>query len=253
MPKVSINYSNTCIYKLVHFDDLNDENIYVGHCTNIVQRRYNHRTACCKPDNRDYNLKVYQFIRENGGWDQWEMILIEKYPCDNGDQARARERYWKRELNATLNKNEPGRTIKEWRENNKERLVEKAKIYYEDNKEEIAEKVKEYYENNKNKILEERKQYRKDNKEKIAEKNKEYREDNKEILAEKEKQYRENNKEEIAKKRKEYRQNNKEKIAEKGKEKATCECGSIVRKNGMPDHRKSNKHQEWLKNNNLIN
>ena len=193
MPKVSIDYSKTNIYKLVNFYDLNDENIYVGYCTNIVQRRYNHRTACCKPDNRDYNLKVYQFIRENGGWDQWEMILIEKYPCDDVDQARARERYWKKELNATLNTNEPGRTQKEWRE------------------------------------------------------------DNKEILAEKEKQYRKDNKQIIAEKNKDNYQNNKEKINEKRKEKITCECGGVCSDRNISRHRKSNKHQEWLKNNNLIN
>ena len=27
MPKVPVDYSKTCIYKLVHFDDINDENM----------------------------------------------------------------------------------------------------------------------------------------------------------------------------------------------------------------------------------
>lgn len=221
MPKVPVDYSKTIIYKLVHFDDLNDENIYVGHCTNMTQRRHNHKKACCNPNNKEHNNYKYQFIRENGGWDQWQMILIEKYPCDDVDQARARERYWKRELNATLNTNEPGRTPKE------------------------------YYHDNLNKVLENAKQYRKNNKEKIAEKDKERHEKNKQVRNEQSKKWRENNHDKVLENAKLYRQNNKEIIAEKKKEKITCECGIILRKDSMPDHRKTIKHQEWVKNNNL--
>ena len=50
---------------------------------------------------------------------------------------------------------------------------------------------------------------------------------------------------------KEYRKNNKEEIAERRKEKITCECGSIHRKDDMAVHRRTIKHQEWLKNNNV--
>lgn len=206
MPKVPIDYAKTCIYKLVHFDDLNDDNIYVGYCTNIVKRRDRHKSSCCNPNSKHYNLKVYQFIRENGGWDQWQMILVEKYPCNIVDEAIARERYWKRELNATLNTQEPGRTDKEYRE---------------------------------------------DNKEEIAEKNKEWRENNKEEIAEKKKYHYLTNREEIIKKNKEYRENKKDIINEKAKEKITCECGIIVRKSDIARHRKSIKHQQWVKNNNL--
>ena len=114
-----------------HIDRKNDER-----WASVVKQNW----GVTLPRDEDYNLKVYQFIRENGGWDQWEMILIEKYPCDDVDQARARERYWKKELNATLNTNEPGRTQKEWREDNKEILAEKEKQYRKDNKQIIAEK-----------------------------------------------------------------------------------------------------------------
>jgi len=191
MPKVPIDYSKTIIYKLVHFDDLNDENIYVGHTTNMTKRRCRHKNACCNPNNKHYNLKVYQFIRENGGWDQWEMILIEKYPCKDEPEAIVRERYWKRELNATLNTQEPGRTSKE---------------YYQDKREEILKEKKNYHIENRNKRIEYNKEYRK---------------------------------------------NKKEEIAERRKEKITCECGSIVSLIVIARHRKSNKHEKLMKNNNL--
>ena len=158
MPKVPVDYAKTIIYILVHFNDLNNENVYVGHCTNMTKRKCQHKTTCCNPNDKKHNLKVYQFIRENGGWDQWEMILVEKYPCDNVDQARARERYWKRELNATLNTYEPGRTSKEWFDDNKEILAEKAKIYYRENIENKSNYDKERYNNLKEEIAEKNKE-----------------------------------------------------------------------------------------------
>ena len=54
--------------------------------------------------------------------------------------------------------------------------------------------MKEYYEQNKEKIAEQRKDYRERNKEKIAERNKKYYEQNKEKLAEYDKKYNEQNK-----------------------------------------------------------
>jgi hypothetical protein len=136
-----LDYAKTIIYKLVRFDDLNDDNIYVGYCTNYDERYYNHRRNAINKE--DYlhtsNYKVYQFIRENGGWDNWRMKIIEEYPCDNVDQARARERYWKRELNATLNMREPCRTNKEYYQDNKEYILQRNKEWRENNKEYIAE------------------------------------------------------------------------------------------------------------------
>ena len=42
-------------------------------------------------------------IRENEGWNNWSMIEIEKYPCNDKNEACARERYWYELLNANMN------------------------------------------------------------------------------------------------------------------------------------------------------
>ena len=255
MPKVPVDYSQTCIYKLVHFDDLNDENIYVGHTTNMVKRRHKHKQSSCNPNNKEYNQKKYQYIRDNGGWDNWRMILIEKYPCKDSHEAIARERYWVKELKATLNSNEPGRTKKEWREDNRDIILEKNKQYNEANRDKILEKHKQYYYDNREKFAEKNKEYYKEwyenNKEKVAEYNKEYKENNKEQIAKYQKEYYENNKEKVTKRIKKYRENNKEQINEKNAQKITCECNCVVRKGNISKHIKTIKHQEWLKNNNL--
>jgi len=69
---------------------------------------------------KEYSKMLYQFIRENGGWDNFSMLEIEKYPCVDGNEARARERYWFEELKATLNKVRPSITKEERHEWKKE-------------------------------------------------------------------------------------------------------------------------------------
>ena len=177
MPKVPIDYAKTIIYKLVHKDDLYDENIYTGHTTDMTKRRCQHKTACTNPNDEHYNQKKYKYIRENGGWDEWLMIEIEKYPCKDKPEAIARERVIQAEMKAKLNSNIPGRTQKEYNKQysheNRGKKLETAKQYYKDNHEKRLEYKKEYYQNNHQKILEKHKQYHQDNREKRLEKNKE--------------------------------------------------------------------------------
>lgn len=161
MPRTPIDYSKTIIYKLVHKDDLNDENIYVGHTTDFTKRKYSHKKACYNPNDKEYNLKKNQFIRGNGGWDAWCMIEVEKYPCNDINEATARERFWKRELNATLNSCEPNRSKKEWYQDNKEKISERDKQYQQDYRDKISEYQVRY-----------QAKYRQDNKDKITEKSK---------------------------------------------------------------------------------
>ena len=155
-------------YKIVCKDE-NINDCYVGKTKDLKRRWYSHKSRYYKEKN---NLKLYQFIRENGGWNNFNMIEIEKNEYDDKDSA-IREKYWVKELNATLNCQIPSRTqkeiLKEYYENNKEKLKEIHKEWYENNKE----RKKDYYENNKEKLKEIHKEYYHNNKEKIKEINKE--------------------------------------------------------------------------------
>jgi len=128
MPKNPINYSKCLIYKIV-CNDLNITDSYVGHTTDLVKRRYEHKTTCNNPTNPKYHYKVYQYIRNNGGWDNWLVVLVEEYPCDNINQACKRERHWIEELKASLNMSVPSRTQKEWCYEHREELKEYRKEY----------------------------------------------------------------------------------------------------------------------------
>jgi predicted GIY-YIG superfamily endonuclease len=100
MPKTHIDYSKCVIYRIV-CKDVNIKDCYVGQTTNLTKRRGQHKSDC-KHAYRG-NAKVYKFIKENGGFDNWSVIEIEKYPCSSHDEAQKRERYWMEKYNATLN------------------------------------------------------------------------------------------------------------------------------------------------------
>ena len=171
MPKTVPNYSNTIIYKLCcNNPEITD--IYIGHTTNFIMSKNQHKNNCKNPNLRCYNYYVYQFIRENGGFDNWAMIEIVKVNCIDKKEAAKYERFYLYELKATLNKVVPTRTKQEYYNDNKESIVKYKKEYYESNIEVISEKHKEYYKSNKEVIKERAKCFYESNKNIILEKQK---------------------------------------------------------------------------------
>ena len=130
MPKQNVDYSKTVIYKIV-CNDLNVKDIYIGSTTDYTRRKSQHKNNSANVNEKKYNLKVYQFIRNNEGWDNWSMFEIEKYPCNDKREAELRERYYYELLNANLNVRNPSRSQKEYKEINKDKIKEKqaVKIY----------------------------------------------------------------------------------------------------------------------------
>ena len=147
MTKIKINYSKCSIYKLCCRDP-SITGIYIGSTTNLRARKNGHKSKCTNINSKGYNLYVYQYIRDNGGWQNWDLVVIETLQCNNSVELHTRERYYIDALKAMLNKNIPNRTDAEYREDNKEKIIK----YYEDNKEKIIAKTKKYYENNKVKV-----------------------------------------------------------------------------------------------------
>lgn len=188
MPRKETDYSKTVIYKIV-CNDLTITDIYVGHTTDFVVRKYGHKTNCNNVNSKRYNLKVYTMIRNNGGWDNWTMVEVEKYPCSDGNEAATRERHYFELLNARMNSIVPIRTNEE----KKKQIIEACKSYYQNNKEVKKLKQKKYDENNKESRLLRQKQYYKTNKEAILLKIKEYQLNNKDEIKEyKKKNYQKN-------------------------------------------------------------
>ena len=205
-----VNYQQGKIYKIVC--NTTKKN-YIGSTTkNLLSQRlaehlYNYRKFL----NKKYQFTTSFEIIKNSNY---EIILIENYPCNSKDQLHARERYWI-ELTECVNRHIPTRTRKEYKKANKEKLSESNKKYIQKNKEKQLNYYRKYYEANREKKLNDKKKYRKANKQKILD-------------------YQKN-----------YYEINKEKINEKAKEKYVCECGSVFNASQKARHFKSLKHKKY--------
>ncbi|CAN0070068.1 unnamed protein product, partial [Heterosigma akashiwo] len=147
-----VNYSNSKIYKIVCVDK-NINEMYIGSTTGALSQRY--RVHKSKSKHHPSRM-VYQFINQNGGFDNFEIILIEAYPCNNVDELRKREEFYRRNYNSRLNSYVCYQTYQErlihmmnYREKNKETIKSHKKKYYIENKETIKLQHKKYYEQNK--------------------------------------------------------------------------------------------------------
>jgi rubrerythrin len=130
-----------------------------------LSKRFNSHKRDCKCGKRAISL--YSHIVDND-WTDWYIELYELYPCNNRTELNRKEGEVIREI-GTINKCIAGRTKKEYREDN----IEKIKKYCEDNsnkrnemnkkwREENASKLKKYREKKADKIKENAKQYYKD-------------------------------------------------------------------------------------------
>ncbi len=79
---------------------------------------------------------------------------------------------------------------------------------------------------------------------------KEYKQDNKEYYSNYMKKYSEDNKEKLKEYKSNYYNNNKERLNERNKERVLCDCGTEVRRNGIPRHIRTIKHQKWVESQN---
>ena len=142
-----MNYKNINVYKLAS----NDENIkpfYIGSTSNLKKRCNLHRRNCNYKGSKAYNRKVYKFIRENGGFENWNMTVLSCVPCENNYEGRKIERKFFECLKPSLNTNYPQRSRQEYYIDN----IDKYKKYYLDNKNKLLKYQKEYDDNHREKF-----------------------------------------------------------------------------------------------------
>lgn len=171
--KLKIDYTITPVifYRFV-CKDPTIKNSYVGHTTNFVNRKHNHKRLCNNSNSKEYNRLIYTTIRNNGGWYNWTMIEIDSQIVLNKKEAIKKEQEYINEFSNNMN------TKNSYSDYDTKK--EQQKLYYELNKESISERKKLNYELNKEKIAERRKLYYELNKKTIAERQKLYYEKNKE-------------------------------------------------------------------------
>ena len=168
------DYKNGKVYKLIS-DETNF--IYVGSTTQQLSKRlYEH-----KDNAKRGKSKVYETMRDVG-IDTFRIVLINEFPCENKEQLCKEEERCRKEIaqDKLLNTSKCYANVpfglpveeytKEYKKENKDKILECNKEYRKKNKDKIQEYKREYNKENKDKIQE----YRKENKDKIQENKKEY-------------------------------------------------------------------------------
>jgi hypothetical protein len=123
------DYSNTVVYLLRSNDPLIEEK-YIGYSKDFPARKREHNSRCNNVKSDEYNKDAYIFIRENGGYDNWDFEILERANLKDKKEAKARERYYIETLKPSLNKNLTGQTPEERAENNRvcNRIKERKKM-----------------------------------------------------------------------------------------------------------------------------
>jgi hypothetical protein len=104
--------------------DSKEKCIYVGSTRGgLSQRLWNHKTDSKNCSHRP----VYRYINENGGWEQFKMLLIEDVSCESYKMLQRREGEFIIKLQPPCNQRVAGRTKTEYRQ--LENIREKNRIY----------------------------------------------------------------------------------------------------------------------------
>jgi len=193
------------------------DQVYIGSTTQkLSQRMGQHRSdfKCNK------GVTSSELIKHGDAY----IELIEKFPCEDREELHKREGEVMRATENTVNKQLAGRTLKQYRKDNKDKI----KQYCDDNKDKTKQYNKQYCDDNKDKLSIQHKQYYDDNKDKY----KQYRDDNKDKM----KQYRKDNKD----KYKHYQLNRKNKTT-------YCSlCDKHLKLQSLVYHKRSKKHRNEL-------
>ena len=67
------------------------DNCYIGSTIDFCNRKKNHISDAANENGYHYHYKLYKFIRENGGWDNFDMVKI--CDCDDNESRQMEQHY----------------------------------------------------------------------------------------------------------------------------------------------------------------
>jgi len=118
---------NYYVYKLYNNDY---PEFYIGSTTDIVGRRRCHKYNCTNSNSKHYNLKLYKYIRDHGGYSNWSYEILEHITTTiNKYELQDLERKAIEDMKPSLNTQLPNRSkneyMEKYRENYKQHINEK--------------------------------------------------------------------------------------------------------------------------------
>ena len=152
-----VNYNNGKIYKLEPIVEYDEGDIYIGSTTKyyLSQRIDTHRSYYLKWKKGIAKSYITSYgLFDKYGLDNCIIVLLENVNANTKDELLAREAHYIKSMKC-INKVIPLRTRQEYKQDNKDKIIE----YRKRNKEHIKLKNKEYRERNKEQIKLKNKEY----------------------------------------------------------------------------------------------
>lgn len=190
-----IDYSKGKVYTIRSYQT---DKVYIGSTCSSLSKRMNSHKSCYKRFKNGAkitNYSSFEILKYNDAY----IELLFNTPCENKDELCKIEGHYIRETDNCVNKNIAGRTIKEYRQDNQEKIIQ----YRRDNQEQL----KKYFAEYRLKHIEKKSQYEA-----------EYRATHKEEMKEYKKVYNVKNADKIKRHKAIYYQENKDKLKVQFKE-----------------------------------
>lgn len=83
-------YQKFLIYKIYYID--NPEECYIGSTINFSRRKSQHKKNVNNRSSKMYKYPLYQYIRALGGFDKFNIEIVEYYPCKTKQEGLLREK-----------------------------------------------------------------------------------------------------------------------------------------------------------------
>jgi len=83
------NYENFVIYKI--YQSTTPEVYYIGSTSNFSSRKSHHKKNTNNRVGKLYNLPLYKYIRSVGGWETFNIEIIDRYPCKTKNEGLIKE------------------------------------------------------------------------------------------------------------------------------------------------------------------
>ena len=103
MPKTAYDFSKEILFYMIKCNDESVDGIYIGSTFDFTKRKSAHKSCCNNEKDPHYHFKIYQTIRANGGWDNYNINVIDRKVVIDKLEARQHEQLLIENHTAILN------------------------------------------------------------------------------------------------------------------------------------------------------
>lgn len=133
---------------MIYCKDENVKDIYIGSTKNLTNRITTHKKICTKEQHRNYKTYLYQFIRDNGGFENFSFKILNQIEYIDDIISRKQEQCYIDCYKPTLNTTNAYINPEEVKKRERERI----KKYFEEHREEIKQMQKNYNKEHKEEV-----------------------------------------------------------------------------------------------------